>query len=151
MAVVWATALALSTILPFKWRILTFKGWNEKYHFIIVIKTNLSGFVVTMHSGLCEQHVQSTGLMALALELTFTCALLHCDNKPLQNRSQSLNYSRSYHHLRIYRSPCVNTREMLDIYFCTSKIVRTFCVRVRKYKCSECPIGNQQPSIGLSV
>ena len=26
-----------------------------------MIKTDLSGFVVTMHSGLCEQYVKSTG------------------------------------------------------------------------------------------
>ena len=32
-------------------------GWNWKFHVIIVIKTDLSGFAVTMHSGLCQQHV----------------------------------------------------------------------------------------------
>ena len=34
---------------PFKWRILTFTGWNKKCHVIVLIKTDLSGFVVTMH------------------------------------------------------------------------------------------------------
>ena len=36
--------------------------WNWKCHVIIVIKTDPSGFVVTMHSGLCEQYVKSLGL-----------------------------------------------------------------------------------------
>ena len=33
-----------------------------------MIKTDLSGFVVTMHSGLCEQNVQSLGLTASGLD-----------------------------------------------------------------------------------
>ena len=37
-------------------------GRNWKCHVIIVIRTDLSGFVVTMHSGLCEQYVKSLGL-----------------------------------------------------------------------------------------
>ena len=52
MGVARETALASSTIIVFKWRILTFTGRNWKCHVIIVIKTDLSGFVVTMHSGL---------------------------------------------------------------------------------------------------
>ena len=56
------TALASSTYAPFTRRLLTFTGWNWKYHVIIVIKTDLSGFVVPMHSGLCEQYVKSLGL-----------------------------------------------------------------------------------------
>ena len=55
------TALASSTYAPFTWRLLTFTGWNWKCHVIIVIKTDLSGFVVPMHSGLCEQYVKSLG------------------------------------------------------------------------------------------
>ena len=51
------TALASSTYAPFTRRLLTFTGWNWKCHVIIVIKTDLSGFVVPMHSGLCEQYV----------------------------------------------------------------------------------------------
>ena len=31
---------------------------NVMLHVIIVIKTDLSGFIVTMHSGLCEQYVR---------------------------------------------------------------------------------------------
>ena len=53
------TALASSTYAPFTWRLLTFTGWNWKCLVIIVIKTDLSGFVVPMHSGLCEQYVKS--------------------------------------------------------------------------------------------
>ena len=30
-----------------------------------MIKTDLTGFVITMHLGLCEQYVQSLSLMAL--------------------------------------------------------------------------------------
>ena len=44
------------------WRLLTFMGWNWKCLVIIVIKTDPSGFVVPMHSGLCEQYVKSLGL-----------------------------------------------------------------------------------------
>ena len=39
-------------------------GWNWKCHVIIIIKTDLSGFVVPMHSDLCEQYV-TTGLNPL--------------------------------------------------------------------------------------
>ena len=42
---------------PFNLRILTFTGWNEKCQYIIWIKIDLSGFVFTMHLGLCEQTV----------------------------------------------------------------------------------------------
>ena len=81
------TALASSTYAPFTWRLLTFKGWNWKCHVIIVIKTDLSGFVVPVHSGLCEQYVKSLGLRPRDLTSCFARALVHWDNKPLQNRS----------------------------------------------------------------
>ena len=42
------TALASSTYKPFMWRLLKFRGWNWKFHVIIVINTDLSGFVVPM-------------------------------------------------------------------------------------------------------
>ena len=58
----------------------------------MIIETNLSRFVVTMHSGLCKQYVQSLGLTASGLNVLFACALVHCDNKPLQNWSYSLKY-----------------------------------------------------------
>ena len=48
------SALASSTYAPFTCRLLTFMGWNWKLSVLIVIKTDLSGFVVTMHSGLCR-------------------------------------------------------------------------------------------------
>ena len=85
------TALASSTYLPFTRRLLIFTGWNWKCHVIIVIKTDLSGFVVPMHSGLCEQYVKSLGLRPRDLTSCFARALVHWDNKPLQNRSYSLN------------------------------------------------------------
>ena len=47
----------------------------------MVIKTDLSGFVVPIHSGLCEQYVN------FDLTSCFTRPLVHWDNKPLQNRS----------------------------------------------------------------
>ena len=56
------TALASSTYVPFTWRLLTFTAWNWKCHVIIGIKTDLTEFVVPMHSGLCEQNVESPGL-----------------------------------------------------------------------------------------
>ena len=87
------TALASSTYSPFTWRLLTFTGWNWKCYVIIVIKTDLSGFVVPMPSGLCEQYVKSLGLRPRDLTSCFARALVHWDNKPLQNRSYSLNYT----------------------------------------------------------
>ena len=57
---------------------------------IIVIKTDLSGFVVPVHSGLCEQYVKSLGLRPRDLASCFARALVHWDNKPLQNQSLSL-------------------------------------------------------------
>ena len=59
MGGVHETAVASSTYAPFMWRLPTFTGWNWKCHVIIVIKTDLSGFVIPMHSGLCEQYVKS--------------------------------------------------------------------------------------------
>ena len=56
------TALASSTYATFAWKLLAFSWLNWKCHVIIVIKTDLSGFVVPMHSGLCEQYVKSLGL-----------------------------------------------------------------------------------------
>ena len=55
----------------FKWRILTFTGRNWKCHVIIVIKTDLSGFVVTMHEGACEQCVKSLGLTPSGFDFLF--------------------------------------------------------------------------------
>ena len=49
-----------------------------KCHVIIVIKTDLSGFVVTMHPGLCEQYVKSLGLKPPRFDFLFRprpCAL----------------------------------------------------------------------------
>ena len=37
-----------------------------------MIKTDLSGFVVTMHLGLCEQYVQPLSLTASGLDFLFT-------------------------------------------------------------------------------
>ena len=70
-------------ICAFTWRLQTFTGWNWKCHVIIVIKTDLSGFVVPMHSGLCEQYVKSLGLRPRDLTSCFARALVHWDNKPL--------------------------------------------------------------------
>ena len=61
-----------------------------------MIKTDLSGFVVTMHSGLCEQYVKSLRLRRRDLTSCFARALVHCDNKPLQSRSLSYKYNPIY-------------------------------------------------------
>ena len=37
----------------------------------MVIKTDLSGFVVPMHSGLCEQYVKSLGLTPSGFDFLF--------------------------------------------------------------------------------
>ena len=45
---------------------------------MIMIKTDLSGSVVTKHSGLCEQYLKSLGLSALGFNFMFRmlpCAL----------------------------------------------------------------------------
>ena len=36
-----------------------------------MIKTDLSGFVVPMHSGLCEQYVKSLGLLVSGFDFLF--------------------------------------------------------------------------------
>ena len=65
------TALASSTYAPFTWRLLTFTGWNWKCHIIIGIKTDLSGFFVPKHLGLCEQYVKSLGLTPSGFDFLF--------------------------------------------------------------------------------
>ena len=55
----------------FKWRMLTFTVRNWKRHVIIVIKTDLSGFVVTMHWGVCEQCAKSLGLTPCGFDFLF--------------------------------------------------------------------------------
>ena len=72
-----------------EWRKLTLMKWYWKCHVIIVImiKTNLSGFVVTMHSGLCGQYIKSLSLMASGFNFLFHTYPCACDNKPLQNQS----------------------------------------------------------------
>ena len=45
-----------------------------KMAFIIIMKTDLPWFIVTIHSGLCEQYVK--------IWLPVSRALVHCDNKP---------------------------------------------------------------------
>ena len=51
-----------------------------------MIKTDLSGFIVTIHSGLYEEYVQSLHPTTSGLDTMFGGALVHCDNNP-QNRS----------------------------------------------------------------
>ena len=53
----------------FKWRIFTFTG--RKCHVIIVIKTDLSGFVVTMHWSFCEQCAKSIRLTPCGFDFLF--------------------------------------------------------------------------------
>ena len=62
-----------------------------------MIKTDLSGFVVTLHSGLCEQYIKPLSLSASEFYTCFTYALVQYDNKPLQNWSQSLKNNHSHH------------------------------------------------------
>ena len=63
------TALASSTYAPFTRWLLTITGWNWKCHVIIVIKTDLSGYVVPVHSGLCEQYTSNPSGYALGIWL----------------------------------------------------------------------------------
>ena len=65
------TALASSTHAPFTWILLTFTGWNWKCHVVIVIKTDLSGFVVPVHSGLCKQYAKSLRLTSSGFNFLF--------------------------------------------------------------------------------
>ena len=52
-----------------------------------MIKADLSGFVVPMHSGLCEQHVKSLPLTPSGFDFRFVRALVHWDSKLQQNQS----------------------------------------------------------------
>ena len=74
-------------ICAFYMEITNIHGWNWKYHVIIMIKTDLSMFVVTMRSGLCEQNVKSLGLKPSGLDFLFRTRPRALSNKPLQNRS----------------------------------------------------------------
>ena len=60
----WLSCLGLNVLRPICWALLS-------------------------HNAQClwEQYVQSLGLMASGLDFLFACALVHCDNKPLQNWS----------------------------------------------------------------
>ena len=52
-------------------------------------ETSLSDFVVTMHSGICEQYIQLLSLYPQDWDLLFACVWVHCD-KTLKNQT-SLN------------------------------------------------------------
>ena len=42
-----------------------------KCYVMIMIKTDLSGFVVTMHSGLCKQYIKSLGPSSSGFDFLF--------------------------------------------------------------------------------
>ena len=67
-----------------------------------MIKTDLSGFAVTMHSGLCEQYVKSLRLRRRDLTSCFVRALVHCDNKTLQSRSYSYKHEQGLVSLTVF-------------------------------------------------
>ena len=71
MGVARETALASSTIIVFKVENTNIHGAKLKMSCYNVIKTDLSGFVVTMHSGLCEQYVKSLGLSPSVFDFLF--------------------------------------------------------------------------------
>ena len=108
--VVRRAALTSSTILVFKWRILTCPGWNWWCHVIIVIKTDMSIFVA-MHSGLCEQSVQSLDLTASgwiscphAPSCTVKISPSRTSLNPLNNHKGALclfHYTRDYSSVKI--------------------------------------------------
>ena len=58
-------------IFDFYIEITTIHGVKLKMSSITVIKTNLSGFVVPMHSGLCKQYVKSLGRSASGFNFLF--------------------------------------------------------------------------------
>ena len=65
------TALASSMIFLFQVENTNIHGVKLKMSCIIVIKNDLEGFVVTMHSGLCEQYVKSLGLTPSGFDFLF--------------------------------------------------------------------------------
>ena len=73
--------------VPFTWRLLTFTGWKLKCHVIIMIDTDLSGFVVPMHSGLCEQYVKSPGPTPWWFDFLLRMCPHALGHQPLQNQS----------------------------------------------------------------
>ena len=64
MGVACDLALDLSKIFDFDSIKLTSVGWNQQFHYIIMIQTSLSGFLVTMHLGMCELYMWSLSLWA---------------------------------------------------------------------------------------
>ena len=62
-------------VLQMWWRCLP---WNETCHVTIMIKTDLLGFAVTMHSGLCEQYIQFLALQSRDWDFLFVRTLHWC-------------------------------------------------------------------------
>ena len=50
-----------------------------------MIKTDLSGFVITMHLGLCKQYVKSLGLKASGFDFNFQYSCYTADQMPGEN------------------------------------------------------------------
>ena len=73
------TALASSTTFVFPVGNTNIRGMKFKIH---VIETD-SSRVVTILSGLCKEHVHYLDLMGSGLDILFTSAVVHYDNKPL--------------------------------------------------------------------
>ena len=96
MGIARETALALRTIFV-EWRILTFRRWTWKCHIIILIKTDLSGFVVNMHERNRKSNpVANTYTHAYAYTYTYTCIIVYhaavgiIPHKPI-NHAEILN------------------------------------------------------------
>ena len=94
----------------FKWRILTFTRWNWKCRVIIMIKTDLSGFVITMHLGLCKKYVKSLGLKASGFDFNFQYSCYTADQMPGENAKSETTkpLSRSSFWVN-YGAPIMNT------------------------------------------
>ena len=75
MGLVRETALASSTIFVISMENTNIHKVKLKCHVIIVVMTDLSDFIVKMHSGLCERHVQSLDPTASGLDFLFRTRL----------------------------------------------------------------------------
>ena len=60
---------------------------NLKCHVVTVVNTDLSRFVATMHSGLCEQYVKSLGLATLWFDFLSCVVAIHSSKTSLNPSS----------------------------------------------------------------
>ena len=82
---------------PLELKVLTFTGWNENGHVVIGINTDLSGFVVTMHSLLCEQYALRIGLpVSPAPPCTVTTNTIRTGVNPWNTTPDDMTYDKHW-------------------------------------------------------